>query len=181
MNCILTCHSLLPNTYWWFMKSVMSVVHNPPPLLDCPQIKSTFKDSPAPVSQKEIQQSLAGFPKRRSQKAGNFGFPRWVKNPPASAEDMGSIPDLGSLPGEGNGNPDQYSCLKNPQGQRSLVGYSPRGLKESGKTEWLSTAQQKAVHILNPQNLQMISVPCLLSFFLFSLFLSFLFFSNYGM
>ena len=55
------------------------------------------------------------------------------------------------------------------------------GLKESGKTEWLSTAQQKAVHILNPQNLQMISVPCLLSFFLFSLFLSFLFFSNYGM
>ena len=138
MNCILTCHSLLPNTYWWFMKSVMSVVHNPPPLLDCPQIKSTFKDSPAPVSQKEIQQSLAGFPKRRSQKAGNFGFPRWVKNPPASAEDMGSIPDLGSLPGEGNGNPDQYSCLKNPQGQRSLVGYSPWGHKELDMTKWLN-------------------------------------------
>ena len=29
--------------------------------------------------------------------------------------------------GEGNGSPLQYSCLKNPPGQRSLVGYSPWG------------------------------------------------------
>ena len=28
--------------------------------------------------------------------------------------DMGSIPGLGRSPGEGNGNPLQYSCLKNP-------------------------------------------------------------------
>ena len=40
-----------------------------------------------------------------------------VKNPPASAGDigdMGSIPGLGRSPGEGNGNPFQYSCLGNP-------------------------------------------------------------------
>ena len=30
---------------------------------------------------------------------------------------------------EGNGNPLQYSCLRNPHGQRSLVGYSPWGHK----------------------------------------------------
>ena len=37
-----------------------------------------------------------------------------VKNPPANAADMGSIPGSGSCPGGGNGNPLQYSCLKNP-------------------------------------------------------------------
>ena len=53
-----------------------------------------------------------------------------VKNPPAKAEDAGSIPQLGRPPGGGNDNPLQYSCLENQsQGQRSLVGYSPRGHK----------------------------------------------------
>ena len=37
-----------------------------------------------------------------------------VKNPPASAGDMGSIPGLGRSPGEGNDNSLQYSCLGNP-------------------------------------------------------------------
>ena len=36
-----------------------------------------------------------------------------VKNPPANAEDMGSVPVLGRSPGEGNGNPLLYSCLGN--------------------------------------------------------------------
>ena len=38
------------------------------------------------------------------------------KNPPANARDirdMGFIPGSGRSPGEGNGNPFQYSCLKN--------------------------------------------------------------------
>ena len=44
------------------------------------------------------------------------GFPQWlsVKNPPANAGDVGSIPGSGRSPGEGNGNPLQYSCLGNP-------------------------------------------------------------------
>ena len=37
-----------------------------------------------------------------------------VKNPPANAGDMGLIPGWGRSPGEGNGNPLQYSCLGNP-------------------------------------------------------------------
>ena len=43
-----------------------------------------------------------------------------VKNLPASAGDMGLIPELGRFPGsgrfpgEGKGNPLQYSCLGNP-------------------------------------------------------------------
>ena len=49
----------------------------------------------------------------------------------------GSIPGSGRSPGEGNGNLLQYSCLKNPTGQRSLnlAGYSPWGHKESDTTE----------------------------------------------
>ena len=43
------------------------------------------------------------------------GFPGGtvVKNPPANAGDMGLIPRSGRSPGEGNGNPIQYSCLEN--------------------------------------------------------------------
>ena len=51
-----------------------------------------------------------------------------VKNLPANPGDLrdaGLIPGLGIFPGGGHGNPLQYSCLENPHGQRSLVGYSP--------------------------------------------------------
>ena len=37
-----------------------------------------------------------------------------VNNLPANVGDWGLIPGLGRLPGEGNGNPLQYSCLGNP-------------------------------------------------------------------
>ena len=42
---------------------------------------------------------------------------QWLKkkkNPPANAGDASLIPGLGRCPGEGNGNPLQYSCLGNP-------------------------------------------------------------------
>ena len=45
---------------------------------------------------------------------------QWLKkekSPPASAgdaRDVGSIPGLGRSPGEGNGNPLQYTCLGDP-------------------------------------------------------------------
>ena len=57
------------------------------------------------------------------------------KESACNAEDLGSIPGSGRFPGEGNGNPLQYSCLENLHGQRSLAGYSPWGLKESHTTE----------------------------------------------
>ena len=37
-----------------------------------------------------------------------------VQNLPANAGDTGLIPGLGRCPGEGNGNPLQYSSLENP-------------------------------------------------------------------
>ena len=55
-----------------------------------------------------------------------------------NAGDLGSIPGLERSPGGGHGNPFQYSCLENPQGQRSLVGSSPWGYKELDTTERLS-------------------------------------------
>ena len=53
-----------------------------------------------------------------------------------NAGDPGSIPGLGRSPGAGNGNPLQDYCLENPM-DRSLVGYSPWGRKESDMTEQL--------------------------------------------
>ena len=37
------------------------------------------------------------------------------KNPLADAGEVGSVPESGRFPGEGNGNPLQYSCLANPR------------------------------------------------------------------
>ena len=37
-----------------------------------------------------------------------------------AAGDLGSIPGLGRSPGEGNGNPLQYSCLENPKDRGAL-------------------------------------------------------------
>ena len=44
------------------------------------------------------------------------GFPGGseVKASASNAGDPGSIPGSGRSPGEGNGNPLQYSCLENP-------------------------------------------------------------------
>ena len=45
-----------------------------------------------------------------------MGFPGGseVKAFACNAADLGLIPGLGRSPGEGNGNPLQYSCLENP-------------------------------------------------------------------
>ena len=45
-----------------------------------------------------------------------WGFPGGsaVKNAPAMQEIWVRFPESGRSPGEGNGNPLQYSCLKNP-------------------------------------------------------------------
>ena len=61
-----------------------------------------------------------------------------VNNLPSNAgdaRDVGLIPGLGRSPGGGHGNLLQYSCLKNPHGQRSLGEYSPQGHTESDMTE----------------------------------------------
>ena len=73
------------------------------------------------------------------------------------------------------GIPQQYSCLENPQGKRSLVGCSPWGCKDQDTTERLSTAQ----HVSVTQDTRHIPLACLFSsagpssshLFLFSQFL----------
>ena len=58
-----------------------------------------------------------------------------VKNPPANEgdiRDMGSIPGSGRSPGEGNGNPLQYSCLENPT-DRGAWQASAHGVAKSQK------------------------------------------------
>ena len=39
------------------------------------------------------------------------------KESACNVRDLGLIPGLGRSPGEGNGNPLQYSCLDNPMDQ----------------------------------------------------------------
>ena len=50
-----------------------------------------------------------------------------------NAGDLGSIPGSGRSPGEGNGNPLQYSCQENPVDKRAWQIQS-MGLKESDMT-----------------------------------------------
>ena len=73
-----------------------------------------------------------------------WGFPGGSdgKESTYNAGDLGSIPGLGRSPGKSSGNPLQNSCLENPHGQRSLLGYSLWVQQESDMTEQLNTAQQ---------------------------------------
>ena len=56
---------------------------------------------------------------------GNASLVAQMAKNVCNAGDSNSIPGSGRFFGEGNGNLFQYSCLKNPHGQRSLAGYSP--------------------------------------------------------
>ena len=46
----------------------------------------------------------------------DFSWSSVSKESACNAGDLGLIPGLGRSPGEGNGNPLQYSCLENPMG-----------------------------------------------------------------
>ena len=66
-----------------------------------------------------------------------MGFPSGsaVENLPVNAEDAGLTPGSRRSPGEGKGNPFQYSCLGKFHGQKkSLEGCSPYGHKELNTT-----------------------------------------------
>ena len=69
-----------------------------------------------------------------------------VKNPPASAgdiRDMGSILGLGRSPGEGHGNPLQYSCLENPMDKGARLAIVHRVAQSQTQQKQLSTYAQK--------------------------------------
>ena len=50
-----------------------------------------------------------------------MGFPSssYGKEPTCNVGGLGLIPGLGRSPGEGNGNPLQYSCLENSMDRRA--------------------------------------------------------------
>ena len=90
-----------------------------------------------------------------SSRASFVGFPGGSDNKESvyNAGNPGSIPRLGRSPGKGNGYPLQYSSLKNPHGQRSLVDYSPWGHKESETTERLTHFRGSFVRAINQKNI----------------------------
>ena len=65
---------------------------------------------------------------------GFLGGSSVVKNLPANAGDMGLIPGLGRSPGEGNGNPLQYSCVENPMDREAWQARIHGIAKESDMT-----------------------------------------------
>ena len=70
-----------------------------------------------------------------------------VKNPPANAgdaRDVSSILELGGSPGEGHGNPLQYSCLENPR-DRGAWWVSVYGVAQSrARLKRLSSSSSRA-------------------------------------
>ena len=71
-----------------------------------------------------------------------MGFPGGlvVKKLPANTgdtRDAGSMPGMGTCPGEGQGDPLQYSCLENPMG-RGAWRATVHGVAEPDMTEALS-------------------------------------------
>ena len=88
-----------------------------------------FPGSPTGKESATMQETPVQFLGRRDKLPTPvfLGFPGGSdgKEPACNAGDLGSIPGSGRYPGGRHGNPLQYSCLENPYGQRSLVGYSP--------------------------------------------------------
>ena len=58
-----------------------------------------------------------------------------VKNPSADSGDLGLIPGSRRSPGEGNGNPLQYSCLGNPMNREAWQTIVHKVAKESDMIE----------------------------------------------
>ena len=72
-----------------------------------------------------------------------------VKNPPASSGDvraMGSIPGSGRSPGEGHGNPLQYSCLENPMDRGAWRDTAHRVTKSWTWLKWLRMMTERSLH-----------------------------------
>ena len=61
-----------------------------------------------------------------------------VKDLPANARDLDSIPGSGRSPGEGNGNPLQQARLENPMDRGAWWAIVHGVTKESDTTQWLN-------------------------------------------
>ena len=75
----------------------------------------------------------------------NFPGGSVVKNLPANTGDMGSTPGSGRSPGEGNGNPLQYSGLENSMDRGAWWAIVHGVTKEWDKTEQLNNNNKGVV------------------------------------
>ena len=71
-------------------------------------LKNMMAEIPAPLDSREWGGCFLTLPLSDSE----------VKASACNTGDLGSIPGSGRSPGEGNGNPLQYSCLENPMMDR---------------------------------------------------------------
>ena len=87
-----------------------------------------------------------------------------IKNLPVMQETWGSIPGLGRLSGEGNGNPLQYSCLENPM-DRGAWWSAVHGVAKS-RTWWATNTSHRPSKY--DSLITEIWIPYLLEFFFFN-------------
>ena len=76
---------------------------------------------------------------------GSFPGGSTVKNLLANAGDVDLIPESGRSPGEGNGNPLQYSCLKHSTERGASRATDHKVTKESDATERLNKNNQLVI------------------------------------
>ena len=82
------------------------------------------------------------------QQKWDQGFPGGSdgKESACNAGDLGSIPGLGRSPGEGNGNPLQYSCLESPMTEEpgGLPSTASQRVRHSGATNTFTSLPSEA-------------------------------------
>ena len=109
----------------------------------CPTVQNTTQGSLSVLLLNILNFLILGFPGGSEAKASA-----------CNAGDLDSVPGLGRSPGEGNGNPLQYSCLENPmdggacwatvhglaKSRTRLSDFThSHGFMRKGKNSWLST------------------------------------------
>ena len=101
-------------------------------------VRSGTKHIPVFYSELALQVSkTVATPNLKKKKKPSHSLPGGSvsKESICNAGDLDLIAGLERSPGRRHDNPLQYSCMENPHGQRSLVGYSPWGGQESDTTE----------------------------------------------
>ena len=88
-----------------------------------------------------------------------LGFPRSSvgKESACSIGDPGSIPGSGGAPGEGNGNPLQYSCLENPMDRGAWRGTVHRVARVGHD---LATKPPPSINLCQKVHLYILGFPC---------------------